>query len=318
MSIYLNTIGKKCLLIPCDIKRPAAFEQLQIVAKDANAGFFDRRGDNVLQIIEEGIEFAKREVYDTVILDTAGRLHIDNELMQELENIEKKFKPSEILYVGDALTGQDAVKSAGGFKEKLNISGVILTKMDGDQKGGAALSIVQTVGSPIKFIGTGERKNQFEVFHPERLVSRILGMGDIVSLVEKTQDIISEEEARDMEKKLKKGQFDFQDYLNQINQMKKMGPLGDILKMIPGVGNKVKLTGMEEGQMKKVEAIISSMTKKERHNPYLLNNKNRVRRIAKGSGNTVSMVKFVIKQHKQMKKMMKTLSKGGMPNFSGF
>lgn len=313
LAVILREKGRKSMLVPCDIKRPAAFEQLKIVADDTNALFFDMKGDNVIDIIEAARQYAKREAIDTLILDTAGRLHIDNELMEELVRIENEFKPAEILYVGDALTGQDAVKSAGGFKEKLNITGIILTKMDGDQKGGAALSIVQTVKCPIKFIGTGERKNQLEPFHADRLVSRILGMGDIVSLVEKTQEMITEEDARDMERKLKKGEFDFQDYLDQIKQMRKMGPLGDILKMLPGMGNKVKLTGMEDEQIKKVEAVILSMTPGERHNPYLLNNKKRVKRIAKGSGNTVSMVKFVVKQHKQMKKMMKKLAKGGMP-----
>lgn len=313
LAMHLKGKGRKCMLVPCDVKRPAAYEQLKIVAGDTDSMFFDKRGSDVLDIIAQAEAYAKREAVDTLILDTAGRLHIDNELMNELVQIEKKFKPAEILYVGDALTGQDAVKSAGGFKEKLDISGIILTKMDGDQKGGAALSIVQTVKCPIKFIGTGERKNQLEVFHADRLVSRILGMGDIVSLVEKTQDMITEQDARNMERKLKKGEFDFQDYLDQIKQMRKMGPLGDILKMLPGVGNKVKLTGMEDKQIKKVEAVILSMTPGERHNPYLLNNKKRVRRIAKGSGNTVSMVKFVVKQHKQMKKMMKQMAKGGMP-----
>ena len=315
LALLLQKTDKKCLLVPCDIKRPAAYEQLRTVAHNAGAGFFEERGENIIPIIKNAINYGKRELFDILILDTAGRLHIDDELMKELSDIENNVKPSEILYIGDALTGQDAVKSAQGFNEHIDITGIILTKLDGDQKGGAALSIVQTVKKPIKYICTGEHINNIEKFHPDRLASRILGMGDIVSLVEKTQEMVSEDQAREMEKKLKKGEFNFQDYLDQIKQIKKMGPLSDILKMIPGVGGKLKLTGMEGDQLKKVESVISSMTPKERRNPHLLNNKNRARRIAKGSGNTVAMVKFVIKQHKQMKKMMKKMSKDGMPNF---
>ncbi len=312
----LKKTNKNVMLVPCDVKRPAAYEQLEIVANKADVEFFAEKSDNVIKIIDNAIEYAKKNVIDILILDTAGRLHIDDELMNELKEIEKKFNPCEILYVGDSLTGQDAVESAKGFSERLNLTGIILTKMDGDQKGGAALSIVKTTNKPIKYICTGEHVDKIEHFHADRLVSRILGMGDIVSLVERAEEVLSQEEAEKMQKKLKEGKFDFQDYLNQIKQIKKMGPLGDILKMIPGVGNKLKLTGMEEGQLKKVEAIIQSMTVEERKNPYLLNNKNRVRRIARGSGNSVGMVKFVIKQHKNMKKMMKQISKGGMNPFN--
>ncbi len=315
LASLLKKTDKKCLLVPCDIKRPAAYEQLKTVANNAGAGFFEERGKDVVNIIKNAVNYGKRELFDILILDTAGRLHIDDDLMKELSDIENAVKPAEIIYIGDALTGQDAVKSAQGFNEHIDITGIILTKLDGDQKGGAALSIVQTVKKPIKYICTGEHINNIEKFYPDRLVSRILGMGDIVSLVEKTQEMVSEDQAKEMEKKLRKGEFNFQDYLDQIRQIKKMGPLSEILKMIPGVGGKLKLSGMEGDQLKKVEAVISSMTPKERRNPHLLNNKNRARRIAKGSGNTVAMVKFVIKQHKQMKKMMKKMSKGGMPNF---
>ncbi|MDY6787250.1 MAG: signal recognition particle protein [candidate division WOR-3 bacterium] len=309
---------KRTLLVPCDVKRPAAYRQLEIVAEHSGAMFFEGKGGDVVDIIMRAADHARGNAADIMILDTAGRLHIDEKLMDELERIQKKVKPCEILYVGDALTGQDAVNSAEGFNSRLDISGIVLTKMDGDQKGGAALSISRATDSPIKFITTGEHIDQIERFHPDRMASRILGMGDIVSLVEKTEDMVSREEARDMEKKLKTGSFDFTDYLEQIKQLRKMGPLQDILKMLPGVGSKVKLTGMEGEQIKKVEAIILSMTPVERANPHLLNNKKRVRRIAGGSGNTVKMVKFVVKQHKQMKKMMKKLTKGGLQGMPPF
>lgn len=314
LSWIFKKQNRRTLLVPCDVKRPAAYEQLKQVAEKSQSSFFDKMSDDPLLTIENSIKYAQDNNLDTLILDTAGRLHIDSELMEELSAIEKKFKPSEILYVGDSLTGQDAVNSAKGFREKLNITGIILTKMDGDQKGGAALSIVKITDSPIKFICTGEHLDKIEEFHPERLVSRILGMGDIVSLVERTEELVSKEQAEDLEKKLMEGRFDFEDYLQQIKQIKKMGPLSDILKMIPGVGAKIKTTGEEEENLKKVEAIISSMTKKERKNPLLLNNKSRVKRIAVGSGTSVAMVKYVITQHKNMKKMMNMFkSKGFNP-----
>lgn len=316
LGAMLNTKGRQCLLVPCDVKRPAAFEQLEIVAQKANVKFFNMRGDNVVHIIEESVKYAKLNAIDTLILDTAGRLHIDEGLMNELKAIEKTLKPAEIIYVGDSLTGQDAVNSAGGFNGELNLTGIILTKMDGDQKGGAALSIVRTTGKPIKFITTGERVKDIEQFHPDRLVSRLLGMGDIVSLVEKTEQLIDEEDAKKMQKKLQEGKFDFEDYLMQIKQIKNMGPLQDILKMIPGVGSKMKFSGMEDDQLKKVEAAIQSMTVEERRTPYLLNNKDRIRRIAKGSGNSTAFVKNVVKQHKTMKKMMRKMGKGGFNPFN--
>lgn len=316
LGLYLNGKGRKCMLVPCDVKRPAAYEQLEIVAKGANVLFCPEKDADVIKVIDKAFTYAKQNAVDTLILDTAGRLHIDDDLMNELRNIEKKFKPCETIYVGDSLTGQDAVNSAGGFNESLSLTGIILTKMDGDQKGGAALSIVRTTGKPIKFICTGERVKDIEQFHPERLVSRILGMGDIVSLVEKTEQLIDEEEARKMQKKLQEGKFDFEDYLMQIKQLKKMGPLQDILKMMPGVGNKIKFTGMEDAQLKKVEAAIQSMTPYERRNPYMLNNKDRVRRIAKGSGNSTAFVKTMLKQHKTMKKMIMKMGKGGINPFN--
>ena len=307
----LNRQSRRTMLVPCDVKRPAAFEQLKQVAEKSNSAFFEKMSDDLIETISNAIKSAQENNYDTLILDTAGRLHIDNELMEELSSIEKKFKPAEILYVGDSLTGQDAVNSAKGFSERLSLTGIILTKMDGDQKGGAALSIVKITGQPIKYICTGEHLDKIEEFHPERLVSRILGMGDIVSLVERTEELVSKEQALNLEKKLMEGRFDFEDYLEQIKQVKKMGPLSEILKMIPGVGGKIKTTGMEEENLKKVEAIISSMTRKERKNPLLLNNRSRVRRIAIGSGTSVAMVKYVISQHKNMKKMMNMFKGGG-------
>ncbi|PIP14169.1 MAG: signal recognition particle protein [bacterium (Candidatus Stahlbacteria) CG23_combo_of_CG06-09_8_20_14_all_34_7] len=317
LSNLFKKQNRRTLLVPCDLKRPAAYEQLKQVAEKSNSAFFDKISDNLLVTIENSIMFAQNNNLDTLILDTAGRLHIDSELMDELMSIEKKFKPAEILYVGDSLTGQDAVNSAKGFCEKLNLTGTILTKMDGDQKGGAALSIVKITDKPIKFLCTGEHLDKIEEFYPERLVSRILGMGDIVSLVERTEKIVSKEKAEDLERKLMAGRFDFEDYLEQIKQIKKLGPLSEILRMIPGIGAKIKTTESEEKNLKKVESIISSMTKKERKNPLLLNNKSRVKRIASGSGTTVAMVKNVIFQHKNMKKMMNMFKKNGfnMRNF---
>ncbi|MEJ5307796.1 MAG: signal recognition particle protein [candidate division WOR-3 bacterium] len=298
-------IGRKPLLVPCDIKRPAAYDQLKQLSAKNSLSFFETNETDLIKRINDALEFAHRNSFDTLILDTAGRLHVDDDLMQELKIIDQKFKPCEKLFVGDSLTGQDAVNSAKIFNETINITGIILTKMDGDQKGGAALSIVKSVEKPIKFICNGEHIDNIEKFYPERFVSRLLGMGDIVTLVEKTESLIKEEEAKEIEKKLKEGKFDFEDYLNQIKQLKKMGPLGDIIKMIPGVGNRIKLTGIEEENIKKVEAIINSMTKEERRNPELLNNKSRVKRIAKGSGTSVAMVKQLLVQHKNMKKMIK-------------
>ncbi|HAF07984.1 MAG: signal recognition particle protein [bacterium] len=297
--------GRRTLLVPCDIKRPAAYDQLKQLSEKNSLNFFKTSQNDLIKRIEDAVGFALRENFDTLILDTAGRLHIDEELMDELKRIETEFKPCEKIFVGDSLTGQDAVNSAKTFNEMINITGVILTKMDGDQKGGAALSIVKSVEKPIKFICKGEHIDDIEKFYPDRFVSRLLGMGDIVTLVEKTENLMKEEETLKLEKKLKDGKFDFEDYLVQIKQLRKMGPLTEIIKMIPGVGGKVKLSGMEEENVKKVEAMINSMTKEERKNPELLNNKSRVKRIAKGSGTSVAMVKQLLVQHKNMKKMLK-------------
>ncbi|MDD3804405.1 MAG: signal recognition particle protein [bacterium] len=311
LGALFNKQNRRTMLVPCDVKRPAAYEQLKQTAEKTGCIFFGQMSEDPEKTVSDAVREAHDKNIDTLILDTAGRLHIDEELMNELSILEKKYKPAEILYVGDSMTGQDAVSSAKGFKEKLSLTGIILTKMDGDQKGGAALSIVKTTGCPIKFICTGEHPDKIEEFHPERLVSRILGMGDILSLVEKAEELVSKEKAEDLEKKLFEGRFDFEDYLNQIKQIKKMGPLRDILKMIPGMGSKIKTTGDEEENLKKVEAIISSMTLKERRNPVLLNNRSRVKRIASGSGTSVAMVKYVISQHKNMKKMMSMFKNKG-------
>lgn len=313
----LKEQGRSVLLVPCDIKRPAAFEQLQITAEKAGTGFFEEKGNNVSDVIKSALKKSAVSGYDTLILDTAGRLHVDEEVMQELQSIETMFSPDEVLYVADSMTGQDAVNSAKGFSERIGITGLILTKMDGDQKGGAALSVVKTVGKPIKFVCSGEHLNSIEPFYPERMVSRILGMGDIVTLVERTQENIEKEKGEQLQKKMLEGSFDFEDYLEQIKMIRKMGPLKDVLSMIPGVGAKVKLSGVEEKQMMQIEAIISSMTPRERKNPVLLNNRNRIRRIAFGSGTSVAMVKFLLKQHKDMKKMMNMMKKGGF-NMGGF
>jgi len=306
----LSKNGRTVALVPCDIKRPAAYEQLELTAKKAGVDFVKAKREDVFQVIDEALKYAELKGIDTLILDTAGRLHIDDEVMNELSGIEKKYSPCEILYIADAMTGQAAVNSAKGFSERIAVTGLVMTKMDGDQKGGAAISVVKTTGSPIKFICFGEHTDKIEQFYPDRVVSRILGMGDIVSLVEKTQENFNIEENEKLQKKMLEGSFDFEDYLEQIKAIKKMGPLKDILGMIPGISGKLKMTGVEDKQLKSIEAIISSMTLKERRNPVLLNSKNRIRRIAFGSGTSVAMVKFLLKQHKDMKKMMNVLKKG--------
>ncbi len=304
LSFYLKQKNRNPLLVPCDIKRPAAYDQLKKLAEKHNLNFFETTVMDLNKRIKDSLDYASKNNFDTVILDTAGRLHIDGELMDELKSIDKNFYICEKLFVGDSLTGQDAVNSAKIFNDTISLTGIILTKLDGDQKGGAALSIVKITKKPIKFICNGEYIDKIEVFYPERFVSRLLGMGDIVTLVEKTENIIKEEEAKKIEKKLKEGNFDFEDYLVQIKQLKKLGPFQDIVKMLPGIGGKIKFTGMEEENIKKVEAIINSMTMKERKNPQLLINKNRVKRIAKGSGTSVAMVKQLLVQHKNMKRFI--------------
>lgn len=266
---------------------------------------------DAVDICQKGLEEAKERNCNYVILDTAGRLHIDEELMNELKTIKKVTRPQEVLLVVDAMTGQDAVNVASSFNEALNIDAVVLTKLDGDARGGAALSIKSVVGKPIKFIGVGERLEDIELFHPDRLASRILGMGDVVSLVEKAQEVIDEDEAKKLEEKLRKQEFDLGDFLKQLQSIKKLGPIGNLLKMIPGVGDIGDLAPAEK-EMKKIEAIIQSMTFEERRKPKVIN-ANRKKRIAKGSGTKVQDVNKLLNQFEQMKKMMKMFGGGGFP-----
>ena len=305
--------GKHPLLVAADIHRPAAKKQLEILAKSIDMPFYTN-DLNARDICHEAIKHAKEKLYDLVILDTAGRLQIDDELMAELIDIKRKVKPSEVLFVADAMTGQEAVNVASTFNEKIGITGVALTKLDGDARGGAALSIKAVLKVPIKFVGVGEKLDAIEEFHPERMASRILGMGDIVTLVEKAQKTVDFEKAKKLEKKLRKQEFTFEDFLDQLKQVKKMGPLESLLELIPGVGGKLKGLPIDDKALLRIEAIINSMTKQERRNPSIINGSRR-KRIARGSGTSVQDINVLLKQFAQMQKMVKKFSK---LSFKGF
>lgn len=311
LALYLRKRNRKPLLVAADVYRPAAIKQLQIVGSQIDIPVFSM-GDKVspVDIAKASMEFARKEGCDVVIIDTAGRLHIDEELMAELKNIKSSVRPMETLLVVDAMTGQDAVNVAESFNSTLDITGVILTKLDGDTRGGAALSIREVIGKPIKFSGIGEKMNDLEVFHPERMASRILGMGDVLTLIEKAQTAISEKEAKELGSKMMSKEFNFDDYLKAFEQMQKLGPLNKIMEMIPGMGSK-ELKGINlddsEKEMMRTKSIIHSMTSKERKNPKLLDNASRKKRIAKGSGTTIQDVNKLIKGFEGMKKMMKQM-----------
>jgi signal recognition particle subunit SRP54 len=312
---YLKKQGKKPLLVACDVYRPAAIKQLQVVAEKLDIPSFSM-GDknNPVDIAKASLNYAENNKNDVVIIDTAGRLHIDEEMMEELVRIKEIIKPDEILLVVDSMTGQDAVNVAESFNSKLNIDGVILTKLDGDTRGGAALSVRYVTGKPIKFAGVGEKLTDIEVFHPDRMASRILGMGDVLSLIEKAQESIDEKKALELSRKMMKQEFTFDDFLEQMQQMKKMGSLSDLIAMIPGVDKAaLKDVQLDDKDMAHTEAIIKSMTKQERRNPALLKNGNRRKRIASGSGTKIQDVNRVIKQFEQGQKMMKQMS-GMMKN----
>lgn len=309
LGAHLKKSGKKPLLVACDIYRPAAISQLKVVGKQANCEVFEKGTQNPVKTAKESIEFAKKQGYDVVIIDTAGRLHINEELMNELKNIKKEVNPTEILLTVDSMTGQDAVTVAQSFNNDLDITGVILTKLDGDTRGGSALSIKAITGKPIKFTGVGEKIGDIEPFYPDRIASRILGMGDVLSLIEKAQEAISEEEAKEFEKKFRQNNFTFQDYLAQMENLKKMGSLKDILGMIPGLGSKLKNLQIDEKQLDVNKAIIQSMTPKERLNPEIIKASHR-QRIAKGSGTSIQQVNQLLKQFEQSKELMKQM-KGG-------
>ena len=305
---------KKPLLVACDVYRPAAIKQLQVVGGQVGVEVFERGQGNPVEIAKEAIEYARYYGRDPVIIDTAGRLHIDTNLMQELRDVRDAVKPKEILLVVDAMTGQDAVTVAKTFNDELGVDGVILTKLDGDTRGGAAISVRAVTGKPIKFSGIGEKLTDLEPFHPDRMASRILGMGDVLSLIEKAQDSFDEKQAIDLTRKMRTNAFTLEDYLEQMKQLNKMGSITDVLKMIPGVGSKIKDVDIDEEKVmkaqKKNEAIILSMTRMERRNPDILN-ASRKRRIAAGSGTTVQEVNLLLKQFDQAKSMMKNVM-GGM------
>ena len=322
---------KNPLLVACDVYRPAAIQQLKVVAEQIGVPVYSEDGNkNVVEIANNAIKEAKAKSYDVVIIDTAGRLAVDEEMMDEIERLKNAVNPDETLFVVDSMTGQDAVNTAKTFNDRLDFDGVVLTKLDGDTRGGAALSIRMVVTKPIKFVGTGEKMEAIDVFHPSRMADRILGMGDIVSLVERAQEQFDEEEAKRLQKKIQKNKFDFNDFLGQIQQIKKMGNLKDLASMIPGVGKAIKDVDIDDNAFKGIEAIILSMTPKERTNPELLNTSRR-QRIAKGSGTNIQDVNRLIKQFDQTRKMMKMVTgskmtqmmnamkhmKGGMPGMPG-
>jgi len=310
-----QTEGKKAYLIPADIYRPAAIRQLEVLAETLGVSCYPSMPDqNPLDIVRNGLEVAEQEEADAVFIDTAGRLHIDQELMEELSQIKASVNPHEIIFVADAMTGQEAVSVAKGFNDRLDISGVMLTKMDGDARGGAALSIRAITQKPIKFIAVGEKLENLEAFHPERVASRILGMGDMLSLIEKVEDSVSEREALQIQKKLKSNEFTLEDFRDQLRSMRKMGSMKDVIGMLPGMNaSAMKNANVDENKLVHIDAIISSMTIKERQNHKLINGSRRMR-IAKGSGTSVSEINRLLKQFVQMRKMMQKLLKVSNPS----
>lgn len=320
LSLFLkDKRSKKVLVAACDVYRPAAIDQLTVVAGQAGADVYKEPDNkNPVEIAKNAIAHAQRFGHEVVIVDTAGRLAVDEEMMTEIANIKDAINPQETLFVVDAMTGQDAVNTAKAFNDRINYDGVVLTKLDGDTRGGAALSVKYTVGKPIKFMSMGEKLETLEEFHPDRMASRILGMGDVVSLVERAQQQFDEKEAERIHKKIKKNKFDFNDFLSQIGQIKKMGNIKDLIGMIPGMGKAIRDLDIDNDAFKKIEAIIFSMTPKERENPELLDSSRR-RRLARGSGNSIVEVNQFIRQFEQMRKLMHKMSKGdmkGMPNMN--
>lgn len=305
--------GLQPMLVACDVYRPAAIEQLRVVGESVGVPVFANEGTkNVVELANAALSEAKNAGYNVVIIDTAGRLAVDEEMMREVENLKKAVNPHEILFVVDAMTGQDAVNTAMAFNNRLNFDGVVLTKLDGDTRGGAALSIKSVVNKPIKFIGTGEKMDALDLFHPDRMADRILGMGDVVSLVERAQEQFDEEQAKKLERKLAKNEFDFNDFMAQIRQIKKMGNIKDLMGMIPGMGKIIKNIDINNDAFNSIEAIILSMTPEERSKPSILNSK-RKQRIALGSGKSVAEVNRLVKQFDDMRKIMHSIANGNMP-----
>jgi signal recognition particle subunit SRP54 len=317
LAMYLKKQGKQVLLAACDIYRPAAINQLKVLGEQVGVEVYAEEGNkNAVEIAQNAISHAKSRGKSIVIVDTAGRLAIDEQMMKEIASLKETLNPSETLFVVDSMTGQDAVNTAKTFNDRLNYDGVVLTKLDGDTRGGAALSIRSVVDKPIKFISTGEKMDAIDVFYPERMAQRILGMGDVVSLVERAQQAFDEDEARRISKKIRKNQFDFNDFLSQLEQIKKMGSLKDLIGMIPGMGKAIKDLDIDDNSFKPIEAIILSMTKQERENPDLINGSRR-KRIADGSGTSIQQVNNLMKQFGDMRKLMKNMNKMNLPKMPG-
>jgi signal recognition particle subunit SRP54 len=321
LALYLKRQGRHPLLVADDVHRPAAIDQLEMLGKQIDVPVYAQRGENAVAIASRCVDYAKKNARDVVIVDTAGRLHVDEEMMREVESVRDVLQPEEILFVVDAMTGQDAVNTAKAFHDRLNFDGAVLTKMDGDARGGAALSLRATVGKPIKFIGVGEKLDALEQFHPDRIASRILGMGDVVTLVEKAQAQIDEDKAVKLDAKLRRSEFTLEDFLDQLQEMKNMGPLNQLLGMIPGMNRLPENVQIDERALVKTEAIIQSMTVAERRRPNIINGSRR-KRIAGGSGTSVQDVNRVLKQFEQMQKMIKSMTRRGKkvrsPQGAGF
>lgn len=313
LAKYLKKTGKKPLLVACDIYRPAAVEQLKTLGQQIEVPVFSQEGTKPVDIAKNSIKYAKENSNDVVIVDTAGRLHIDDAMMEEVANIKQEIKPTETYFVVDSMTGQDAVNSAKAFHDKLSYDGIVLTKLDGDTKGGCAISIRSVVQKPIKFVSIGEKLDMLESFYPDRMASRILGKGDVISLVEKAQETFDQKQAEKLEEKIRTNKFDFNDLREQLRQMRKMGSLSQLLSMIPGMSSALRNVNIDEKIMVRMEAIINSMTEEERRKPNILNGSRR-RRIAKGSGTTVQDVNRLIKQFEDMQKMMKRINSMGIKN----
>ena len=316
LALYLKKQGKKVLLVAADVYRPAAIQQLGIVGKKVNTEVFEMGQISPVKIAKEGVQYALKNGFDTVIIDTAGRLHIDEALMKELVDVKAAVSPAEILLVVDSMTGQDAVTVADTFNKTLDVTGVIMTKLDGDTRGGAALSIKAVTGKPIKFSGTGEKPEDLEPFHPERMASRILGMGDVLTLIEKAEQAFSKEQAENLQKKIKERSFTLEDYLEQLESVKKMGGIGDMMKMLPGMAGKIKTEDIDEDKLMRAKVIIQSMTVKERRNPDIIKGSRR-KRIAQGSGTSIQEVNQLLKQFEMTREMMARMQKGGMKGLRG-
>jgi signal recognition particle subunit SRP54 len=316
LALLLRKDGKQPALVAADLQRPAAIEQLEQLGKQIQVPVYSDERKDPVAAVRDGLARAQADGRDAIILDTAGRLHVDEDLMDELARVRKEARPHNVLLVLDSMTGQEAVRVAQSFQERVAFDGVVLTKLDGDARGGAALSVKAVTGRPIKLVSVGEKLDQLEYFHPDRMASRILGMGDVLSLVEKAEQAFEEDEQQAMEDRIRKGKFTFDDFLSAQRMLRRMGPLQGVLKMIPGLGSQLKDVDIDERELKKVEAIVLSMTPHERNTPHVIDGKRRLR-IAKGSGTSVQQVNRLLEARKQMEKMMKGMSKGKMPQFAG-